>query len=341
MNEEWWKQIRAKLAIAESKGLIDEADIPKYENAIRLGQAQAETRSFTQNKPLSEYLQDRVYMSTGDAEDIEGWEQIENNIVSRGIVEPSDIYNGFAVQLYQAAEKGDIILFPQDVDLMAKPAYDLEKSEKATRVGETGEEYRRIIAERLKRAMYTYDSSDLQRTYGFDNIGGTGSALKTENLKSRFVDWVDNIGETPEMITYRKEKNYINDFVKFLDKGSKDVDELYSTGDFAFKFNKSVQGTQALLEALGLDKFSSNVAEQVGNKLSQIAREKGITNRLKLMDELEAQVGEDVLTKSGLRLYSPEIIQLAQEYGSRYFSGFSSPKEKAVGIAINPINVTM
>ena len=138
-----------------------------------------------------------------------------------------------------------------------------------------------------------------------------------------------------------QEKNYINDFVKFLDKGSKDVDELYSTGDFAFKFNKSVQGTQALLEALGLDKFSSNVAEQVGNKLSQIAREKGITNRLKLMDELEAQVGEDVLTKSGLRLYSPEIIQLAQEYGSRYFSGFSSPKEKAVGIAIKPINVTM
>jgi hypothetical protein len=59
------------------------------------------------------------------------------------------------------------------------------------------------------------------------------------------------------------------------------------------------------------------------------------------MDELESQVGKNVLTKSGLRLYSPEIVQSAQEYGSRYFSGFSAPKEKAVGIAIKPINVTM
>ena len=78
MNEE---MIKAQLLIAERNGLIEPEDIDKYMEALRLGARQEATRSFSIGKSQDQYIYDRINMSEDDVEDIEGYDDIERNIV--------------------------------------------------------------------------------------------------------------------------------------------------------------------------------------------------------------------------------------------------------------------
>ena len=92
MNEE---MIKAQLLIAERNGLIEPEDIDKYMEALRLGAGQEATRNFSIGRSQDQYIYDRINMSEEDVEDIEGYEDIERNIVSRGILTKDDFYKGF------------------------------------------------------------------------------------------------------------------------------------------------------------------------------------------------------------------------------------------------------
>lgn len=341
MNEKWRQVIEAKLMLAEREGLIDEEGITAYMNALDLGVAQESTRSFSIGLPFPDYLYDRAFLTEGEEENIEGYSDIERNVVSRGILTKEDFYKGFAVQVMQAAKNGEVILFPQDLDMTSQAVIDLEKSERATKAEEVNEDYRRIMLERMKRAFYTYDWKTLSDKYGMSNAGKPTSAINQNSTTRKYIDQIDLIGETPEQKKYKAQKNYANNFVQFLDKG---IDEkpvtIYQTGDVAFKYNKTKEGTDALLESFGLSRFESSPEIKVGQKISDIYRKQGSMDIYRMKQHLDETFGEEKLRKANIQFYSNDMLNKALEYGERNFSGYSAGNRKVIGVNVIPIKTS-
>lgn len=333
MNEE---MIKAQLLIAERNGLIEPEDIDKYMEALRLGAGQEATRSFSIGKSQDQYIYDRINMSEDDVEDIEGYDDIERNIVSRGILTKDDFYKGFSVQLYQAAQNNQVIIFPKDLDFMAESSKSLEESEKATKAGYMGEDYRRMVAERFKRAVYTYDWKQVAETFGLENAGSGKSMLNKTHIPNKFYDKIDSEIESLKPKTEVPKKNYANSFLQFLDKGIEKPVELWRTGDYTFKIGRTNEEIHKTLQAFGLSKFEPYPVKAISNRLTEMATKEGIVTRAKVLEYLEEKTGTPA-SSFGFQIYNNPEMDKAIEYGERNFSGFSAAKGKAVGINIRPV----
>lgn len=316
----WLKEIKNKVAALISNGSITEEQAREYFKGLAYGATVYPKREWRFGQPLSDYS----YTNQYDSEDyqVDGI-SLDKSVKNDGNLTTQNMYIGFAPQIYANALKGEVIIFPANVNY--SNATNLKVIQRGGWThGQTEQDIREIMAERWRYAMNTFTPEVLSENFGMYNKNSIhyNETYKKPNENWDFID--EKLGTNRYVRDeYKFDTNYSNFMLRFLKNNvvPDNEKEYYKTnnGVIAISSDREIKAKQ--FKYLSVSPNIENVPSQINSSLNNMFT-KGMSTTT-IMDNMEANTGVSN-TKSGFRIYNLDTFNQASDYMVKYFEGGAS-----------------
>lgn len=331
-EEKWIADIRKKLSILVDKRIMTTEESDMYMNAVLRGAKNIDQRASKFGRSVANMAYDLQFMDDEYKTDID--DKLRTDLTQYGVVTKQTMYEGFAPQIYDAARKGTVIMFPDDINYSNNAVRNQVFKDGVVKATNDAE-MREVMYERWKGAMMTFTPEKLAAKFSIDPEYKSTSIhydkrFQKPSEKLDFIDWITGKRKAV-MKDYLYDQNYAREINQTLWNEinvDQDVDYL-RTADVAVGLPKDYKKREKVLNAFGVSKDSKAPYEELKTILEK--RVKAGESNYKIMEDIKTRTGLSE-TDSGFKVYSNDTFEKGKQYVIKNF-GRASSGESATGIS--------